>query len=188
MAEMVKTKRGECEKATGSDLVAISEMVVNSMRNNGGRPAVYPDTQQGLEAFRQKSLEFFEYIENVNRQGETQKAIIPDIELWAGYMGVTRVTIHSYQTTRGQEWKETIESIKNYICAFKKQLALNFKVPPALAIFDLCNNHHYANTNQFSVQVEAVQTKQQQEQLQLETEIANSGLRWNETTGEYEEV
>lgn len=182
---IVKTKnKGQCELATGSDMEAISDIVLTSLKNTGGRPATYQDSEKGLQDFRQQSIAYFEYIKQVNAGKETEKAVIPDIENWAVFLGITRQTIFRYEQ-RGEMWRETIQIFKNAIASYKKEMALRYRIPPMIAAFDFCNNHGYVNTSEFKMTVEAVPTKEQQEKQQLEAEIKESGLIWDEETQQF---
>ena len=53
-----------------------------------------------------------------------------------------------------------------------------------LAVFDLCNNHQYVNTNQFTIKTETA--LEQQKERQIQDKLESSGLIWNPETGEYE--
>lgn len=187
MGEIIKTKnKGEYEVCQGTEVEAIGNMMISSLRQTGGRPPVFQNNEQGLEDFRRLSIEFFENIARENEQRGADEAVIPDIELWSGYLGLTRMTLLRYEK-RGSEWAETIQYFKNLIAAFKKQLGLRYKIPPMVFAFDMANNHGYHNTNEFKLTADFVPTKEQSERQQLEQEIADNGLVWNETTGEFEE-
>ena len=51
-----------------------------------------------------------------------------------------------------------------------------------LAVFDLCNNHSYLNTNQFIIKAE--NSAERQEEKLLDSLEANA-LTWDEEKGEY---
>jgi hypothetical protein len=179
--EIKQTKnKGEYIECCGSDLEGINQMIITSLKKNGGRPAVFPNTKQGLEDFRQQTLKFFEHIAEINTRNGLERGVIPDVELWCGYMGITRTTLFTYQNTRGEDWKTTIETIKNYIAAYKKQMALTYKVPPMIAVFDLVNNHSYHNTNEVKLTAETITTPEQAEHQKLEQAIQDNALRWSE--------
>jgi hypothetical protein len=185
MAEIVKTKnKGTCELAVGSDLEAISDIVRASLRNTGGRPAIFPNTEQGIADFRTQSMAYFDHVAKVNAGREAEKAMIPDIESWATFLGLTRQSIFRYEK-RSPEWNDTIQLFKNAIAAYKKQMGMHYKIPPMVLAFDFCNNHQYCNTSEFKMTVEAVPTKEQQERQALETEIRESGLVWDSETNSY---
>lgn len=185
MADIVKTKnKGQCELATGSDLEAIGNVVRFSLKRSGGRPAIFSSSQQGLEEFRKKSIEYFDYVAAVNQGKEAEKALVPDIESWATYLGTTRQSIFRYEQ-RGREWRETIQLFKNAIASVKKQLGLHYKIPPMIFAFDFANNHGYVNTNEFKLTVEPAQDKEQEKRSVLEAEIRENGLIWDETTHTY---
>ena len=120
----------------------------------------------------------------VNAGREAEKALIPDVENWATYLGLTRQSIFRYEQ-RSEEWKDTIQLFKNAIAAYKKEMALHYKIPPMIFAFDMANNHNYINTSEFKMTVEAVPTKEQEQKAALETEIRENGLIWDETTQTY---
>lgn len=185
MADIVKTKnKGQCELATGSDIEAISDIVRTALKNTGGRPAVFPNTKDGIQDFRTQSISYFDYVAQVNAGREAEKALIPDVENWSAYLGLTRQSIFRYEQ-RSEEWKDTIQLFKNAIAAYKKEMALHYKIPPMVFAFDMANNHNYINTSEFKMTVEAVPTKEQEQKAALETEIRENGLIWDETTQTY---
>ena len=81
---------------------------------------------------------------------ENEEKLIPDIEGWCIFLGITKQTILNY-AKRSQNWADTIEYIKESILAAKKQLAFRFKIPPVVYLNDVSNNHNYLNTNEFKL-------------------------------------
>ena len=142
-------RKGTCEPLATNDLSAILELVIRNIETNKGRQAAYPDTQQGLTAFCDATLNYFRYVNSINADEEFEKKIVPDVESWCVYLGITRTTLMTY-TRRPGEWADMIENFKNSICACKKQCAFAGKIPPLVTIFDLTNNHHYLNTSTFT--------------------------------------
>lgn len=140
-----------------SDLDAVLDMSIRSVKL--GRPAAFPDTQQGLNDFKEASISYLEHIREVNNNPDNDNKLIPDVEGWATFLGTTRKTILMYQKTRDDGWKEFIELIKGSITACKKQLAYRQKIPTVLAIFDLCNNSDYINSSEFKLVPEAPEEK-----------------------------
>lgn len=186
--EIVKTKnKGECVQVVGDDLEGISNMVLSAFCSSGGTPARYPNTAEGLQAFRDRTREFFEHIVQVNKENRLEKGVIPDIELWTGYLGITRTTVFNYEHKRGGEWSETIRYIKNLIAAYKKQMGLTYKIPPMIMAFDFCNNHNYVNTSEFKITTEVVNGESEQRRI-IDEELKENGLRWNEDTQSFEPI
>ena len=176
--------KGECLSATGNDLAEISDFIASSLKSSGGKPSQYPDTPQGLEHFRQRSIEFFEHLAAVNEGKEVEQAVFADIELWAAFLGVTRQAIWYYER-RGNDWRDTIQMFKNAIAALKKQAGLHYKIPPMVMAFDFCNNHGYVNTSEFKITTEPL-TKDEMERKDIDELIKENGLRWNEDTKSFE--
>lgn len=163
------------------DGVALMKMVVESCRKRRQYVCKYNPDAEGLQLFTDRSIEFFEYVAKVNADPDMKTKIIPDVESWALYLGVTRTTIFTYEK-RGGEWASTIDFFKNAIATNKKQLALTYKVPPVLAIFDLTNNHGYVNSQEFKLETPAAEIRPGQT---LEDKVQDAGLVWDATTGEY---
>ncbi|NBH36478.1 hypothetical protein D3Z58_23900 [Clostridiaceae bacterium] len=113
-----------------------------------GMPAAFPDTLEGLVEFKRRSIEYLEYLREVNSRPDATR-VVPDIEGWSCYIGTTRTTILKYSKCRSEEWQEFIDIMKNSIAAAKKQLAFTCKIPPVIAAMDLTNNHDYVNSNEF---------------------------------------
>lgn len=167
-----------CKPIETDDLTAILDMTIETSIARSGRTAVYPNTTAGLDDFIQTTIDYFSYVNAVNTNPDLERKLIPDIESWAVYCGVTRQTIWGYQK-RGKEWREVIEFYKGAIMAAKKQLALNYKIPPAVFIFDACNNSDgYANTNEFKLT--EVRTETETEQNKVDKDIKAAGLVWDE--------
>lgn len=173
-----ETGRGikKCLPLETGDLTASLDLILNSIELNKGQMRGYPNTQQGLEMFKQNSIDFFRYMTELNANPEITKKLIPDIEAWALYIGVSRITIFNYEK-RGGEWAETIAYFKNAIATGKKQMALNYKIPPVLTIFDLKCNHGYNEQGE--------QDTGNRTGSKLDEEIAAAGLVFDEATGEF---
>lgn len=114
----------------------------------------YPNDEKGLELFKGKTIEYLAYIQQINDNPEIEREIIPDIEGWSTYLGTNRANINRY-AKRNEKWRQTIDNFKNGIASIKKQLALQGKIPPIMAIFDLTNNHGYVNSSEFKINTQA---------------------------------
>lgn len=175
-------KRGECLPLETGDMTASLNLILDSIKRYGGHPATYPATPEGLQVFIERSQEYFDYVNRVNANPKLEKKLIPDIEGWAVYLGTTRVTILSY-AARGGQWAVAIDFFKNAISSSKKQLAMTYKIPSTVYIFDACNNHGYSNTNEFKIS--ATTTIDTAGQSALERELISSGLSWNDTNDDF---
>lgn len=138
-------------------LEAVLNTTIESLRQ--GRPPAYPETEQGLEDFRQTTIDYFQYVKDTNANPDIDKKLVPDIEGWAVFAGLTRRTILTYEKQRGEDWRNFIEQTKNAISACKKELAFHQQIPSVVFMLDACNNHGYTNTSEFKV--EAISDKQQ---------------------------
>lgn len=133
------------------DLAAILDMSIASLK--AGRPPAFEDTPDGLQDFKNESIAYLEYVRRVNNGNDNEREhLIPDVESWATYMGITRMTILTYEKSRDDGWKEFIGLMKGAITAAKKQLAFKQKIPTVLALFDLTNNSGYVNSSEFKLQ------------------------------------
>jgi hypothetical protein len=127
-----------------------------------GRPATYPETAQGLQDFKDRSRGYFAYLDKVNSTAEPSNTLIPDIEGYCSYLGISRQTLLTYEKTRGEEWQNYIQLVKTCITSTKKQLAFHQKIPTVLAIFDLCNNSNYVNSSEFKLEAQGIQEQPKQ--------------------------
>lgn len=152
----------KCLPLAAGDTTPILDLVIDSGIRKTGRPAEYPNTPQGLDRFIQTTIDYFQFVRtrNADPDLETSQQIIPDVENWSCYLGISRMTLLTYEK-RGGEWQETVQYYKNAIAAIKKNLALNYKVPPVLAIFDLCNNHNYINSSEYKLTTETQKEEKQ---------------------------
>lgn len=184
--KMVKTyNKGECMELEADDLTAIIDMTVTSLKKHGGRPCVYEKSKEGMEKFIANTIEYFNYVNDTNANPDLEKKIVPDIENWAVYMGLTRQGIFKMEK-RSDEWDMIIKNAKNAIASCKKQLAMTYKTPPMIAVFDLVNNHGYVNSNEFHLVPEPPKARGSlTSEINLEKTIEDSGLVWDEELGEY---
>lgn len=136
-----------------ADLGALIDVSIEQIgKREVGRPPVYSNDEEGLKEFLEATRQYFEYIRDANAVNEEK--LIPDIEGWSIFIGVTRQTISTY-VRRGEGWEEAINYIKDSILAAKKQLAFRFKIPPVVYLNDVSNNHGYLNTSEFKITAEA---------------------------------
>lgn len=162
----------------------VLEMAIETIeRERNGNAAVYPNTAEGLQMFQARTQEYFRRIRDHNTALDAEtRAMLPDIEGWALYCGVSRVTLFSY-SRRGGEWERFIELVKDGIAAAKKAAANDFRTPPVFTIFDLKCNHGYIEKSELMLTTNA-----DLEERQLQDAIDAHGLRWNEERGEYEPI
>lgn len=150
----------------GDELNAILDIGISSLSVSAEakkRAPRYLDTPDGLEDFRQASKAYFQYVKDVNAspEGSEKARLVPDIESWASFLGITRAMLQGYERNRGEDWKRAIAEVKDVITACKKQLAFTGKMPPVLAIFDLTNNSGYVNASEYHLTADAApETKQ----------------------------
>jgi hypothetical protein len=132
-----------------NDLDALLTVSIEQLgERKAGRLSSFPDNQEGMEAFVLATQRYFQYIADANKENEEK--LIPDIEGWCIFLGITKQTVLNY-AKRSQDWADMIEYIKESILAAKKQLAFRFKIPPVVYLNDVSNNHDYLNTNEFKL-------------------------------------
>ena len=140
--------RGEYEPmAAGDPVCTLIDMGIKSLAR---KPAKYPEDADGLESFRTRTIEYFQHIYDANSAADGDR-LCPDIESWCSYLRISRRTLSTYYRTRDEQWRDTIDRIKDLILASKKDLAARFKMPPVVFMFDAVNNHSYHNTNVIEV-------------------------------------
>jgi len=164
------------------DTEAALDMVCACMKNTGGRPCIYANSESGLTSFVENAKGYFTYVQNANSKLEERQQIIPDVEGLSLYCGIDRRTLERYYK-RGGEWERTIDYIKNGIAYVKKELALRGKIPPMVAVFDLVNNHNYFNTNSFIL--ETKNEKEEDKSDYWEERVKEAGLIWDNEKGEF---
>lgn len=157
-------RRGYAPDLTDSDNVAaVTNILLETIK--AGRPAAYPETEQGLEDFKKATVDYLEYVQRTNESG-IEKKVMVDIESWACYLGITRATICSYERTRGEPWQQFIAVVKNGIAAAKKEASFHGQLQPMIAVFDLANNHSYKNTSEFKLEVEPKEPERRAKSLE----------------------
>lgn len=172
--------RGEIRPLEKDDAAAILNLCIDSMKNHGGRPATYPNTEEGLADFREMSLKYLEHVQRVNSNEDMEKQLILDYESWAVFCGVCRQTIWIYEK-RGGAWSDFIRYMRELITATKKQLAMTYRIPPVIAIFDLTNNSGYMNTNK----IEVSRTDTEEAAAEVEDGLQAAGLTWDADKGDF---
>jgi len=178
-------RKGECLPLETGDMTAVLNLITSSLKRYGGMPYKYPPTEEGLKLFVDRSQSFFEYVNEVNADPNLEKKLIPDVETWSVYIGITRQTIYEY-AARGGQWATAIDFFKNAINSAKKQLAFSYKIPAMLYVFDSVNNHSYHNVSEFHVS--AAPSNVVSEQSELERELISNGLTWDDNKGEFEAI
>lgn len=128
----------------------VTDLALKGLRRTNAR---YTDDQQGFEAFKKRSLEFLEEIQAWNeRQDESKNVICPSIELWATYLGTSRVSIKNYSEYSYPEYPEFIRTFKNAIQSAKFDFVSHGSMNPMVYVFDTMNNADgYQNTNQIGL-------------------------------------
>lgn len=118
----------------------------------------YPDNAEGLELFNRTSEDYFRAVVEQNRSvDEPAEMLIPSVESWAAYLGVSRQSIFRYKHERGEEWTRTVEYYINLVGACKSEAASHGRLNPMLYVFDQINNtrgeYGYVSTNEIKLQV-----------------------------------
>lgn len=170
-------RRFDVTEIDKDDLEAVLDMGVASLR---GQKPKYPETQSGLELFKQTTYEYFEYVQKCNKEDEREHKLIPDVESWAVFLGITRMTLLTYEKTRNKEWQDFILRGKDLITAAKKQLIFRQKIPAVIGIFDLTNNSGYVNASEFKIKPDA--------QIQEKKPLSATELPYLGKDGELHEI
>lgn len=147
-------RRFEVAELDPDDLEAVLDMGISSLKAS---KAKYPETAEGLELFKQTTLDYFSYVQQCNKDDSREHKLIPDVEGLSVYLGITRRTLLTYEKTRNEEWQDFISRAKDLITATKKQLIFRQKIPAVVGIFDLCNNSNYVNSSEFRLKPEVEQ-------------------------------
>ena len=149
-----KTMQQQEDIKTG-DLSPLFDMAIKGL----SRQAKYTNDEIGLNSFKELSMEYMKELnianQNANENGTMR--LVPDVESWAMYCGVSRSSINNYERNYNEDWKAFITDFKNAITSFKKSLAFAGKFSPVLLIFDLTNNNGYYNSSEFNIKAETVQ-------------------------------
>lgn len=165
------------------ETTAALDMTTTILRNLGGRPFKYANTEEGLQDFIENSLGYFTYLQSANSKLDEKQQIIPDIEGYCLWLGICRSTLKTYHD-RGGEWQRVIDLHKEGIASVKKQLMLKGRIPSVMGIFDLTNNHSYYNTNSFVIENKTTADKEDNTN-DLEERIMEAGLVWDNDLKEF---
>jgi hypothetical protein len=111
-----------------------------------GRPPKY----ETVEAFVDVVTRYIDYIEDKAKEGVR---LIPDIEGFCSFAGISRETLNEWEKTRPGAYSDTIKSFKTSVAAYKKQLAMSGKIPPIVFATDFNNNHGYTQQNKQEIQI-----------------------------------
>lgn len=151
------------EPVTPDDLTASVEMIIESLDRHKSNKAKYDASETGLKRFQEETEQYFRHILKVNAdKPEESHNLIPSVEAWCLYVGISRVTLMKYRQ-RGGEWEEYIERIKNGIISVKLQLTSTGKLPAIIYMFDACNNGNaYYNTGEYKLPQQREYTESKQ--------------------------
>lgn len=115
--------------------------VADAERGKGGRPRKL----ETVEEFREVAERYINYIKDRALDGVR---LVPDIEGFCAFAGISRETLNNWETARPGVYSDTIKIFKNTIAAYKKQLAFNGEIPPIVFATDFNNNHGYTQAAQ----------------------------------------
>ena len=123
---------------------------IKALEASDGRvlAAKYPNTPEGLEEFKRKSVAYLKSVMMECECDDLQNTPYPNVESWCAFLGITRMTLSNY-SARSEEWSDAIKEVKTVIASAKSQLADHGKIPPMTWVFDAANNFHYHNTSEF---------------------------------------
>lgn len=115
--------------------------VEDAEKGKGGRPRKL----ETVEEFREVAERYINYIKERALDGVR---LVPDIEGFCAFAGISRETLNNWETARLGAYSDTIKIFKNTIAAYKKQLAFNGEIPPIVFATDFNNNHGYTQAAQ----------------------------------------
>ena len=111
----------------GQDTQVLLDGLLTTTLSRRGRPCEYPDTPEGLQNFINATLAYFQYCQKMNESEDLERKLIPDVEGWSAFIGISRNTLWHY-SQRGGEWSRIIEYYRGISTAVKKQLGLSGKI------------------------------------------------------------
>lgn len=121
-----------------SEEEAITSVILDRFKPGRSTYRKYED----LEEFKQVVVDYFEYIQENNKNGSR---LIPDITGFCLFAGIHRGTLSDWITRRPGEFAETVLMLKNAIAAAKSQLAFQNKIPAVVFIASMNNDHNWTN-------------------------------------------
>lgn len=142
---------------SNDDLTAMLDMGLNVIRS-GRAGAKYENSEAGLESFKERTIAYFEWIRDRGADAQERGqaiGVIPTVEGWATFLGVTRKTILKYSSERSEAWFDYITFIKNQIIHIKTVLAEKGQINSLVYFFDCANNgDSYVQANAVKIEVE----------------------------------
>ena len=126
---------------------------IKALEESNGRSlsAKYPNTAEGLEEFKRKSIAYLKSVMlECEDSDDLQNTPFPNVESWCAYLNITRMTLSNY-VQRGESWADAIKQVKTVIVSVKSQLADHGKIPPMTWVFDATNNFNYFNTSEYKL-------------------------------------
>lgn len=145
MGELVKYKNSNRKAlpVKADDLKAIVTMTCESIKRRGITQVIFPDTEEGLQAFMDGAKEYFQMLTESD-------GLLPGVEGLCVHLGISRQSLFGYEK-RGGNWTAAIQYIKTCIASAKQQLAQTGRIPPIIFVFDMVNNYNFVNTNQVRI-------------------------------------
>ena len=111
------------------------------VRNKSGRPKKLATVEEFVEVAEK-------YILYIRDRAADGVRLIPDIEGFCSFAGISRDSLNDWERTRPGEYSDTIKRFKTGIAAYKKQLAFTGKIPAIVFATDFNNNHGYTQAPQ----------------------------------------
>jgi outer membrane phospholipase A len=130
----------------GTETEALMEVMKQQFLPNA--PSKSNKKYESLTDFKNKIIEYFDYITKNNKDGAD---LIPDIEGFCCFAGICRDTLNDWERSRPGEYSDTIKAFKNSVASYKKQLALKGKIPPIVFATDFNNNHGYTQKQDIQI-------------------------------------
>lgn len=129
--------------------VALCDMMLDGFRTGtnalkerkGGRPRKLETVEEFVEVAER-------YINYIRERSIDGVRLIPDVEGFCTFAGISRDTLNDWERTRPGAYSDAIKILKNNIATFKKQLAFHGEIPPIVFATDFNNNHGYTQAAQ----------------------------------------
>ena len=113
-------------------------------KHPGGRPPKY----ETIESFNNIISEYFQHLDDAIEKGID---LIPDVEGFCSFAGLSRGMLYDWRKSRSPEFSEAINNLMTGMAAYKKQLGFQGKIPPVVLAIDLNNNHGYVQQQKIEI-------------------------------------
>lgn len=147
---VIHVGNGEVKTLTDEEIAAMTATECDAVianiiqRRRVGNVARYPN----IESLERKINEYWIFVLEERSKGHD---VIPDVEHFASFLGVSRYTLIEWKRNNKNGFSDPLEMAFNDIAAVKNQLVMHGELNPMTWVAMMNNNHGYTQNNKLEI-------------------------------------